>query len=224
MLTVQEFKDAIPKNMHSHVNQQFVDNINTVGVDSEVRNNFINNLIQYGDVLNDGKYKITDYLNAAMYVSFKMLGHGNTEAWKRTFKPKYQRMVAGGTEEAQISKYASAYNKGKLVQAIAERSMCMDHVLFSDIRRQAIKRQAELMMSDNENVAQRAAHSLMEQLKAPESVQANVKVDVQVDDTLVQLEQTLNQIAEKQVNMIGSGQTTAKSVAHAPLLMEHNNE
>lgn len=224
MLTVQEFKDAIPKNMHSHVNQQFIDNINTVGVDSEVRNNFINNLIQYGDVLNDGKYKITDYLNAAMFVSFKMLGHGNTEAWKRTFKPKYQKMIASGTEETQISKYASAYNKGKLVQAIAERSLCMDHVLFADIRHKAIKRQADLMMSDNENVAQRAADSLMNHLKAPESVQANVKVDVQVDDTLLQLEQTLNQIAEKQVNMIGSGQTTAKSVAHQPLLMEHDDE
>ncbi len=218
-ITVEQFKECIPKSLHKNVTAEFVDSLNTVAVDAEAARQFRDNLVQYADVLNDGRYKLLDYVNASLFVAFKMMGKTNLEAWSLTFPSKYQKKVAAGTSDKDLHSYSSMYNKGKLVQAVTERSMAVDHVLFADVRHKAIKRQAELMMSDNEHVAQKAADSLMNHLKAPETAKVDIKVSSD-SGVLSGLQDTLLKLAEQQKAMIESKAMSAKTIAHQPILIE----
>lgn len=222
-LTVQEFKSCIPKSLHSNVSQEFIDKINQVAVDPEAADVFRDNLVSYAEVLNGSRYKLLDYVNASLFIAFKMQGKSNLEAWCSTFPQKF-RKYNGKVPDKDLYAYAATYNKGKLVQAISERSMAVDHVLFADIRHKAIKRQAELMMSNNETVAQRAADSLMNQLRGPDTSKVKVDIGVGSSDVISQLEQTLNRLAEHHVNTIQSGAASAKDIAYQPILMESNKD
>lgn len=222
-ISISEFKGCIPKSLHTNVTQEFVDKINTLQVDVEAAELFRDNLISYAEVLNSGRYKLLDYVNASLFVAFKMQGKKNFEAWCSTFPMKFTK-YSGKVPDKDIYAYAATYNKGKLVQAIAERSMAVDHVLFADVRHKAIRRQAELMMSDNENVAQKAADSLMNHLKAPEEAKIKVDIGISANDTIAQLEQTLNRLAERQSRLIIDGHSTAKDVAHQPILLENTDD
>ena len=218
-ITVNEFKECVPKSMHSNISQSFVDSINNLAVDPEAAELFRDNLITYSDVLKEGKFKLTNYTEAALFVAFKMQGKTNFEAWCSTFPNKFKK-YNGTVPDKDLYAYASTYNKGKLVQAISERSMAVDHVLFADVRHRAIRRQAELAMSDNEHVAQKACDSLMNHLKAPEQSKIKVDIGINENDTIAQLEQTLSRMAEMQNNMIAQGGLTAKQIAEQPLLIE----
>lgn len=218
-LTVEQFKECIPKSLHKNVTVEFVDSLNNVAVDEEAARQFRDNLVQYADVLNDGRYKLLDYVNASLFVAFKMMGKTNLEAWSLTFPNKYKKKVAQGTSDKDLHSYSSMYNKGKLVQAVSERSMAVDHVLFADVRHRAIKRQAELMMSDNEHVAQKAADSLMNHLKSPESAKVDIKVSND-SGVLAGLQDTLLKMAQQQKEMIESRTMSVKDVAHQPILIE----
>ncbi len=223
-LSVKEFQECLPKSMHSNVTQGFVDSINNLQVDSEAAEVFRDNLVTYSDVLKEGKYKLVNYVEASLFVAFKMQGKTNFQAWCSTFPKKYQRYVNERRPDKDIHAYASTYNKGKLVQAISERSMAVDHVLFADVRHRAIRRQAELMMSDNEQVAQRAADSIMNHLKAPEESKIKVDIGVNENDTINQLEQTLSRMAKMYSEGIASGNMTAKQIAEQPILIEGSTD
>ena len=219
-ITVEQFKECIPKGMHRHVNQDFVDGINNCKIDTEVKNQFRDNLLQHADVFKDGRYKLLDYVNASLYVALKMQGKGKLEAWKIVFKDRYAKHRAKGTSDKDLYSYSSMYDKGKLVQAISERSMASDHVLFCDVRHQVIKRQLEIAMSPNENVAQKACDSLMNHLKAPETTKVQVDVNGGSSGVIESLEATMLKMAQQQQEMIAGGYKTAKEVAQTPITID----
>jgi len=80
-----------------------VETINSLSADPMLREAFRDNLISYTGVLQDGKYKVTDYINAVKYVSYKLLGASNSEAYQKTFPDRWQRLVDEGADSKTIS-------------------------------------------------------------------------------------------------------------------------
>ena len=65
---------------------------------------------------NDAKFVVDqDYVNAVKYVSHKLMGCTNLDAYVKTFPVKYQGFLNQGVLSKDIASYITAYNKSKLV-------------------------------------------------------------------------------------------------------------
>lgn len=224
MLNISDVKKALPATLNTNVTQHMVDRLNNLSTDPEVAEIMRNNFISYTTVMREGKFKLDDYVHAVAYVSYKIMGRTNREAYSLTFPGRYQNLVSQGKSDKDISSYVSAYNKNKLVNLIFEQTMIPTHVLNQDIFQKAINTQAELMMNaKSEKVRMDAANSLMTHLKKPESKQIELNMGIKESDGLKDLKNTLAQMAELQIKQIEGGAST-RDIAHQDIIIQDNVE
>lgn len=222
MLTIELLQASLPQQLKARATQELVDNFNTAVSDPLMAEAMRDNLISYTKVMADGRYKLPDYMEAIRYVSYKLMGYSNTDAYARTFPNRYNNLLANGTPSKDIAAYASMYNKTKLVNAIMEQTLIPTHILNQDIYQEAINKQAELMRNaKSEKVQMEAANSLLNHLKRPEATKVELDVNIKESSGITELNATMRQLAEQQVAMIQSGAVTARTVAHAPLVIEN---
>lgn len=218
MLTREELEQSLPPNLRSAATQQFADKINQISSDPVVAEQIRENFISYTSVLKDGRFKTEEYLNAVAYVSYKLMGCTNQEAYQKTFPQRYAALVAKGTLSKDIAAYVTAYHKGKLVNMIMEQTMTPFWVLNQDAYQKAINTQVDLMMNANsEKVRSDAANSILTHLKPPEKKEINLNVGVQESAGLAELKNALTDLASKQIDAIQSG-TSTKQIAALPLV------
>jgi len=222
LVTIEQLQRVMPKQTKTKVTESLVATINEIMTDSQMRENFRDNLLSYTSVMADGKYKIQSYVDAVRYVSHKLLGSTNIEAYTKTFPHRFQRLVNEGADNKTISSYCAAYNKTKLVNKILEQTLVPMHVLNADLHQKALNRQAFLMMNaKSEKVQTDAANSLLTQLKAPETTKIELDVSVKDDKSILELRAATLALAEQQRRMIASGAQSAQEVAHSDLVLEH---
>ncbi len=218
MLTKELVERAVPANLKHSVTQQLVDTINNIASDPLVAEMIRENFISYTTVLKDGKFKAEDYLHAVAYVSYKLLGKSNKEAYAATFPNRYQILLSKGTSEKDISAYVAAFNRGKLVNLVLEQTLVPTWVLNQGIYQQAINTQAELMVGANsEKVSSDAANSILTHLKKPDSAGPLISLDMAETSGMNELKEALRKMAEAQAAAIEAG-ITAKDVAETPLI------
>ena len=221
MLTLQQVAHALPPNLKNNVTQQLVDNINNCVADPIMAEAIKDNFLSYTQVLSEGKFKTEDYLSAVMYVSFKLMGMTNQDAYARTFPARYRTLLNNGTSNKDISSYVSMYNKGRLVNLILEKSLIPTWVLNQHIYQKAINVQADLMSNANsEMVRMQAANSILTHLAKPKEVGPLINLDLREGSGLNELKATLTQLAQQQRDLIGQGVTT-KSIADQGLVIDH---
>lgn len=213
-LTVQEVAAALPANLKGAATQSLVDNINNIVNDPLIAEQIRDNFISYTAVLKDGKFKTEDYLHAVTYVSFKLMGMSNQDAYFRTFPQRHAALVAKGTSSKDISAYVSAYNKGKLVNLILEQTLVPTWVLNQDIWQKAINTQAELMVNaQSELVRTTAANSILTHLAKPKAVGPLINLDMRENSGMNELRNVLTELATRQRDLIQNGQATTKEIA-----------
>ena len=218
MLTADEFRLALPDKMKKSVSQDLIDKINTTLSNPEEFENYRNNLISYTRVMADGKFKIDQYLDAVRYVSFKLMGATNIEAYMKTFPDKYQNFVNTGVQAKDISSYVSAYNKGKLVNLIYEQTLIPVHVLNLDMYQRALNEQMTLgLTAKSEKVRSDALNSVMTQLRPPEIKKVELEVSTKEDGSINALRESTMALVRQQKMMLESGMMDAQEVAHQKL-------
>ena len=221
MLTVDEFKSALPDKVKRSVNQELIDQINTTLSDPEMYEAYRDNLISYTKVMADGKFKISNYIDAVRYVSHKLMGCTNIEAYTKTFPDKYQRFVQQGVSAKDIASYVTAYNKSKLVNLIFEQTLIPSYVLNQDLYQKALNVQADLMINaKSEKVRCDAANSLLTQLKIPETQKVELDIGIKEDGSIAALRATTMELARQQRLMVESGAMNAQEIAHGKLIIE----
>lgn len=221
MLTLDQFKLALPDKVKKSINQELIDQINNTLSDPEMFESYRDNLISYTKVMADGKFKVTSYVDAVRYVSFKLMGCTNIEAYTKTFPDKYQRFIQQGIQAKDIASYVTAYNKSKLVNLIFEQTLIPSHVLNQDLYQRALNVQADLMINaKSEKVRCDAANSLLTQLKAPEVKKVELDIGVKEDSSIAALRATTMELARQQRLMMESGAMNAQEVAHGKLVID----
>lgn len=217
VLTKEQLQGSMPKKFRHNVTDEMISFINSTEGD-EFRDVYKENLIGFASVIESGRYKMTDYINAVKFVSYKLIGDSNTIAYAKTFPDRYQRLVDKNTPMKTIASFSTAYNKGDLVHKILERTLVPVHILNMDVHQEAINTQAELMRSaKSETVRQKAAECLITQLKAPEA--AKIEVDVSYSNSSIdELRETTRALAQQQLKMIQSGAVTAEHVAQSDII------
>ena len=220
-LTAEQFKQVLPDKVKKSVSQELIDQINSTLSDPEMYEAYRDNLLSYTRVMADGRFKVDSYISAVKYVSHKLMGATNIEAYSKTFPDKMQRFAAQGVSAKDIASYVTAYNKSKLVNLIFEQSLIPSYVLNQDLYQKALNVQAELMMSANsEKVRCDAANSLLTHLKMPETQKVELEIGVKEDSAIAALRATTMELARQQRLMLEAGAMNAQEVAHSRLVIE----
>ena len=220
-LTVEQFRQALPDKVKKSINQELIDQINTTLSDPDMYEAYRDNLLSYTKVMSDGRFKVAEYINAVKYVSHKLMGCTNIEAYSKTFPDKIARFTAQGVAPKDIASYVTAYNKSKLVNLIMEQTLIPSYVLNQDLYQKALNVQAELMVSaKSEKVRSDAANSLLTHLKMPETQKVELEIGVKEDSAISALRATTMELARQQRMMLEAGAMNAQEVAHSRLVLE----
>jgi hypothetical protein len=217
-LTIEQFKQALPDKVKKSVNQELIDSVNNALADPEMFEAYRDNLLSYTRVMADGRFKVHNYVDAVRYVSQKLMGCSNIEAYTKAFPDKYARFVAQGVVAKDIASYVTAYNKSKLVNLIFEQTLIPSYVLNQDLYQRALNVQAELMVhAKSEKVRSDAANSLLTQLKMPETQKVELEIGIKEDSSIAQLRLATMELARQQRLSMESGAMNAQQVAHSKL-------
>ena len=220
-LTVEQFRQALPDKVKKSINQELIDQINTTLSDPDMYEAYRDNLLSYTKVMSDGRFKVAEYINAVKYVSHKLMGCTNIDAYSKTFPDKIARFTAQGVAPKDIASYVTAYNKSKLVNLIMEQTLIPSYVLNQDLYQKALNVQAELMVSaKSEKVRSDAANSLLTHLKMPETQKVELEIGVKEDSAIAALRATTMELARQQRMMLEAGAMDAQEVAHSRLVIE----
>ncbi|ANJ65219.1 hypothetical protein FROZEN_98 [Erwinia phage vB_EamP_Frozen] len=219
MLSKDVVVRALPANLKGAVTDQMVDLLNNITTDQIIAEQVRDNFVAYSGVMKDGKFKIEDYIRAVTYVSYKLMGDSNQDAYFKTFPDRYQNMLVKGTSDKDMRAYVSMYAKGKLVNLIMEQSLVPTWVLNQDIHQKAINTQA-LIMNDP-NVCSRdrvaAANSILTHLGRPKEVGPLLNIDMRPQSGINELQDLLGKMAVQQRDLIGSG-VSIKEIAATKII------
>ena len=205
---------AVPPNLKNAVSDDLVDRLNAITSDQILAEEVRNNFISYASVLREGKFKLEDYLNAVTYVSHRLNGDTQHDAYFKTFPSRYQNLMALGKTPKEISNYVAMFNKGKLVQKIQEQTLTPAWVMNQDMFQAALNTNYQIMMDDDVSpkVRVEAANSLLTHLQKPKEVTPAVNIDLRESSGLSELKKALGQLATQQQQLIEQGGST-KDVA-----------
>lgn len=221
LVTLELLRKTAPTNMKKALTQEMVDTINNLQEDEQFREYFRDGVIGYSHVLKDGRFKVSDYMNAVMFVSYMNMGNPIIKAYAKTFPDRYQHYIDKGTEAKHIQSVASLYNKGKLVNLVREQSAIPFHVFNQDIRQKALMVQVGLMSDPDVSpkVRSDAANSVLTHLKGPDETKLEIDMNVRQDVSAIdELRRATREFSELQRTRIIEGSVSAKDVAHSRLI------
>lgn len=204
MLTLGQVKETLPVNFRNNMTQDMVDQLNSLSKDPEEARYMRENFVSFASVLQEGRFKVGDYVKAVMYVSYKVMSKSNHDAYKLTFPERYAPMEAAGKSQKDIASIISAYNRGQLVTLVTERAIVPTWLLNQDKFQSALQTQYELMSDTqvSDKVRCDAANSLLTHLAKPTVHKAELKIEVAVSDGMAAMEAQLVEMSRLQLNMI----------------------
>lgn len=209
-----ELKKSLPANLQSAANAELLDRINSSITDPEGWEIYKEGLLDYQGVLQSGKYKISSYVDAVRYVTFKLLGATNQDAYAKTFPDKFNDFVARGMSSKTISAYVSAYHNGKLVSQIIEQSLVPFWLVNQKARQDALNKQIELMYSaESEFVQCQAAESVLKHTEKPKEAGPLINFDMRENSGMEELKGLLQDLASKQLDSLQNGMVDVKTIA-----------
>lgn len=213
------FKDKLPSTIQKRLGQDVLDGIAKTLSDPEMYDSFRENLLSFSSVLKDGRYKIESYANAVKYVSYKLSGVSNREAYERTFTSKVIYWVRTGVSDKDITRYVSAYHHSKLVTTMLEQSIVPTWIVNQDLFQRALNHEAHLMVNaKSEKVQHEAAAKILDTLKRPEAAKIQLDVEIKDNSELADLRQATAALVAQQRAMISGGVLGAQEIAHSDVI------
>lgn len=217
-ITVDQLKESLPANLRTFATQDLASKLDQITTDPIYAESIKQNFISYTGVLQDGRYKTEDYLNAVAYVSFKLMGYNNQEAYFRTFPDRQANLIAQGRTPKEIASYVAAYHRNQLVNKIMEQSLIPSWVLNQDAYQKAINTQVRLMTeAKSERVQAMAADSILNHLKKPDVEAPLINIDMRKGSGLDELKEALSTLAQKQKELIQNNSVTVKDIVEQKL-------
>lgn len=218
MIEYNVLRDLVPKTQRGLITPEFVDKLNDWNSDPKLLDSFKENLLSYTGVLKDGKFKLEDYVFAVKYVSYKLLGFSDIDAYAITFPDRYDRLIDEGLSRSAISAYTSAYKKNKLVNAIIEQTLVPSHVLNAPLYQDALNELAYIMCHSKSDMARvNAATAILTHTKQPEKTKIELDISVSNKDAIAELHRATEELALAQMESIKLGMPV-KAIAESKVI------
>ena len=218
-ITIEEFKEAMPSHIRKNVSLEVIKDINAAIADPEVLAVYRENVLGLSSVMKEGRFKMSDYLSAVKFVSYRLLSNDQISAWSKTFPDRYNDMIARGCTRSEIASVCSRYASSKLVILLMGQSMMPTHILNAPLFQEALNVQAELMRSANsEKVRCEAAANLLATLKPPEVKKVELSLGIQEDESIAALRASTMELVRMQQDMIRDGGASVRTIAESKLV------
>ena len=219
LVTVKELARALPASLRSSATQALADKLNAISKDEVVAEEIRKNFLGYSRILQEGRFKVDDYLSAVTYVSYKLMDYTNEEAYERTFRDRYNRLVAEGRSRKEISSYVSSYHKGRLVSIVMEQAIMPSWVLNRDMYQKALNVQYDLMTTAaSEKVRTEAANSLLVHLAKPKDSDFQINLNTTESTGLKDMQNAIRELAIAQRQSIQNQDMKTVDVASSRLI------
>ena len=159
-----------------------------------------------------------DYIAAVKYISFKLLGYSNIDAYAATFPERYERLVASG--QNNIDAYVSMYNKGKLVMQIYEQTMVPTWVLNAPLHQEALNTLADMLHDPSvKGMAKvKACEAILAHTKQPEVVKGELTIGLEQQDTIADLRDVTEKLANTFRATLEHNTKTLKEIAESQII------
>ena len=218
-MEIEAVKRLVPKNQRGMITPEFCNRVEKCVNDPVLAEQIKNNFISYLNVLSTGKFSMDEYLNAVKYVSFKLLNYTNRDAYAATFPDRWERMVKEGVEEKRMDAYVAMYNKSKLVVAIYEQTIVPTYVLNAPLHQEALNVLAKMIKDPSvRGMAKvKACEAILTHTKQPEIVKGELTIGLQENETIAELREVTEQLANTFRASIGKGKTL-QDVAEAQII------
>lgn len=210
-------KKLLPKSHASMLTQDFLDRIEASMKDSEIADQFRENFISYTNVLSGGKYSMDDYINAIKYISFKLLGYTNKDAYVATFPDRYAKLLK---KHQNVDAFVGAFNRGKLINQIYEQTMVPTYVLNAPLHQEALSELAKMIRDPGVRgmTKVKACEAILNYTKPPEVAKAEIKIGVEQQETISELREVTEGLAEVLQKTIQNGAQTLKEVTDKKII------
>ncbi len=218
-MEIEAVKRLVPKNQRGMITSEFCEKVEKCVNDPVLAEQIKSNFISYLNVLSTGKFSVDEYLNAVKYVSFKLLNYTNRDAYAATFPDRWERMVKEGVEEKRMDAYVAMYNKSKLVMAIYEQTIVPTYVLNAPLHQEALNVLAKMIKDPSvRGMAKvKACEAILTHTKQPEIVKGELTIGLQENETIAELREVTEQLANTFRASIGKGKTL-QDVAEAQII------
>lgn len=206
-MTEDEFKRCLPASVRGSIDDSIRVQLNECLADPNMREAISQNLIGYTNVISQGRFKLSSYISAVQYCTYKSMGDTNILAYKKTFPQKWTEWDTQNLPLNQRTSYVTVYNKSKLVTLIYQALAIPTAILNADVFQEAINVQRQLMLDPSVKplVRCQAAKALMDTLKPEEVKQMEVAVNIKESDTVEELRKTTAELAKAQLEALRKG-------------------
>lgn len=157
-------------------------------------------------------------MNAVRYVSYKLMGYSDIDAYIITFPERYQKLIDAGVSRNDASPYVSAYKKNALVVKIFEKTIVPSHVLNAPLHQEALNQLADIMINSRSDMARvQAASGLLANTKPPEAIKIELDVAIDNKDAIADLRKATEELAVAQLDSIKGGKAV-KAIAESTII------
>ncbi len=223
-VSIEELKSTLPERLKRNVSPAVMHRVNEVLGDPEVYETYRENLLGYSHVLQHGRFKMVNYVDAVKFVSYKLMGKNSKQAFQLVFPEKMSRWAMEGVESKDQASYITSYNGSKLVCLIYEQTLIPIHVLNRDNYQRMINVQVQLAITaKSETVRTMAANSVLTHLKPPETTKVDINISSDSDSAIDALVASTQQMINQQKAMLSSGVLNAQDLAHQTLVVKHED-
>lgn len=198
----------------SLINQDIVDELNRLEEDVDYGETFTDYYVRYYNVLEkSNQWTTPKYMNALKFFSLVESNHSLVDAYVKTFPDRLAARQARGQGKNDMGGEASRYNASELVNEIRKVARIPVELTNYHTFQEAIRRSVELMNDPEVSpaVQQKAAETLIRELKPKEDSTVNIKVGMsdEAKSQQAKLVDHIGTIALQQQKMLAAGMNIA---------------
>ena len=219
-LTLETVTSQLPAQQQLMVNEDTIAEINKLANDPDYGHEFLQSYMDHMNILAEApKNSHKQYLQAIKFFSLVEAGNSLTDAYIKVFPERFdaRRQMPGDKKEIMRGE-ASRYNNTKMVNEIRKVSAIPVHLIHRHLLHEAILENAKLMKgAKSEMVRQKAADTLIRELKPSEDNTLNVKVEDNTTSVIAELQKATKSLAAEQYKSVMAG-VPLKTIAASRLL------
>ena len=225
-MTEQEFKRCLPVSLKGSLDDSIREQLNKCLEDPYTRETMAQNLMGYTSILSQGRFKLSSYINAVRYVTYKAMGDNNIQAYQKVFPERITDWKNQCLPANEINAYVSAFNRSKLVTLVYQSLAIPTAILNQDVFQEAINVQRNIMLDPSVKpmVRSQAAKALMDCLKPEEVKQMELSVAVKESNTIEELRKVTLELAKNQLAAIKEGGAHLNDIIDSTLIEVPNEQ
>lgn len=221
-LSLEVVQSQLPNAKKLMVTEEVLSDLNRLATDIEYGPEFLETYLTHLSALADApRNNHTQYLNAIKFFSLVEAGNSLTDAYIKVFPERYEQAKRSARDEDAgkelIRGNASRYNASKLINEIRRIATIPVQLVHRHLLNDAILVNGDLMLNaKSEMVRQKAADTLIRELKPAEDAVLQVKVDDGNQSVIQELVNATKELAAKQHEANQAG-VPLKEIAQAKI-------